>query len=63
MDRIRSQGATDLALQIEREGRMLAAAPETRARELVGCCENPAEAAELEAIADALDAFDAKAAG
>ena len=27
-----------------------------RAGELVGCCENSAEAAELEAIADAMDA-------
>ena len=35
---------------------------DTRAGELVGCCENSAEAAKLEAIAHALDTFDAKAA-
>jgi len=32
-----------------------------RAGELVGCCENSAEEAELEAIADAMDSYDTMA--
>ena len=32
-----------------------------RAGELVGCCENSQEEAELEAIADAMDAYDTMA--
>ena len=34
---------------------------EKRAGELAGCCENSAEEAELEAIADALDSYDTMA--
>jgi hypothetical protein len=34
---------------------------ENRASRLVGCCENSKEEAELEAIADAMDAYDTMA--